>query len=63
MYVKNMRKEKILNFLRKSGIFRFGTVKWKVKSSKELPPPAYMSGVFSKKDVAFNLDKKKKKRK
>ena len=58
-----MKKEKILNFLRKSGIFRFGVAKWKVRSSKELPPPAYMSGVFSKKDVTFNLDRKKRKEK
>lgn len=57
-----MKKEKILNVIRRLGILRFGKYKYKVRSGRDLPPME-VTNTFSKKEIMFNLDKKKKKRK
>ena len=57
-----MKKEKVLDTIRKIGILRFGKYKYKVKSGKDLPPMA-VTNTFSEKEIMFNLDKKKKRKK
>jgi hypothetical protein len=57
-----MKKEKIVDALRKLGVLRFGSYKNKVKSGKDLPGMA-VTDTFSEKEIMFNLDEKKKKKK
>jgi len=56
----------IREILAKLGILRFGKIKWKVKSGKDLPYPAIDNSAFRNEDVMFDLSKKggnKRKRK
>jgi len=57
-----MKKKKFLDIIRKIGILRFGKYKYKVKNAKDLPPMV-MTNTFAEKEITFNLDKKRKKRK
>jgi len=54
-----MKKEKLMDKLRKIGMLRFGRYKYKVKSGKDLPGME-VTNTLSKKEITFNLDKKKK---
>jgi len=53
---------KIRDILAKIGVLRFGKMKWKVKSGKELPYPAIDNSAFRNEDVMFYLHKKSKKK-
>jgi hypothetical protein len=44
----------LINFLRKLGIFRFGTMKAKYKNTKERPLEFQMSGVYDEKKDIIN---------
>jgi len=53
---------KLRDLLAKIGLLRFGKTKWKVEKGSELPYPAIDGSAFRNEDVAFDLDKKKKKK-
>jgi hypothetical protein len=54
---------KFRDILAKIGVLRFGKIKWKVKRGKDLPYPAIDHSAFRDKDVTFDLNRKKSKRK
>ena len=53
---------KLRDLLAKIGVLRFGKIKWKVKSGKDLPYPAIDKSAFRNEDVMFDLNKKKSRR-
>ena len=55
------KKRKFLDTIRKIGILHFGKYKYKVKSAKDLPPMEF-TNTLAEKEITFNLDKKKKKK-
>ena len=47
----------LIDMLRKLGILRFGSGKYKFKSGRGMPAEALMDGIYDeKKDLAFDID-------
>ena len=52
---------KVIDFLRKIGILRYGVKKYKYTSAKDMSPEAFMDDVYdAKKDLVFSKDYNKK---
>jgi len=57
-----MKWDSFITLLRKLGILRFGTKKYKYTSGRDMPAEALMDNVIDpENDIMFDFDKRKKK--